>query len=149
MKNYLIANFRLHHFKSLGYRKLANIRKSMQICKPFVQKNICFCLLPYFLGKITLPQPVKCSTCKVLNFKFLILQYLTQPNVHTIIQTGEGKPVNPTPQAGFAPASYCCFFAVLWWMFLSLFVIFPSIIFLSLLTALCLQSIFYFPLAFV
>ena len=39
MKNYLLVNFRLHHFKSLGYRKLANIRKSMQIRKPFVQKN--------------------------------------------------------------------------------------------------------------
>ena len=33
------AYFRLHHFKNLSYRKLANICKSMQICKLFVQKN--------------------------------------------------------------------------------------------------------------
>ena len=39
MKNYLLANFRLHNLKILGYKKLANIRKSMQILKPFLQKN--------------------------------------------------------------------------------------------------------------
>ena len=57
MKNYLLANFRLHNFKSLGYRKLANVHKSMQIRKPFVEeeKN---CFLYKFLGKITSPQTV-------------------------------------------------------------------------------------------
>ena len=68
MNNYLIANFRLHHFISLGYRKLANIRKSMQIGKPFVQKNIFFCFLPNFLGKMTSPQPVKCSISNFYTF---------------------------------------------------------------------------------
>ena len=56
MKNYIFANFNLHNFKSLGYRKLANIRKSMQIQKPFVQKNKNNCFLYKFLGKITSPQ---------------------------------------------------------------------------------------------
>ena len=60
------------NFKSLGYRKLANIGKSMQIRKPFVQKKICF---PYkFLGKITSRQiiffPISNFCC-----------YLTQPNI--------------------------------------------------------------------
>ena len=68
MNNYLIANFRLHHFISLGYRKLANIRKTMQIGKPFVQKNIFFCFLPNFLGKMTSPQPVKCSISNFYTF---------------------------------------------------------------------------------
>ena len=54
MKNYLLANFRLHHFKSLGYRKRANIGKTMQICKQFVQKK--FFPLQICFGKITLPQ---------------------------------------------------------------------------------------------
>ena len=36
--NYVLANI-LHHFsKSVGYRKLENIRKSMQIRKQLVQK---------------------------------------------------------------------------------------------------------------
>ena len=60
MKNYLLANFRLHHFKSLGFKKLANIQKSMQIRMPFVQKNIFFCFLPNFFSKMASPQPVKC-----------------------------------------------------------------------------------------
>ena len=51
MKNYLLANFRLHHFKSLGSRKLANIQKSMQIRMPFVQKNIFFVFFLIFLEK--------------------------------------------------------------------------------------------------
>ena len=54
----LLANFRLNHFKSLVYRKLANIRKYMQIRKPFVQKNEKNCFLYKFLGKLTLPQIV-------------------------------------------------------------------------------------------
>ena len=58
MKNYLLANFRLHHFKRLGYRKLANIRQPMQICKPILQKNQKNCFLNKFLGKITSPQTV-------------------------------------------------------------------------------------------
>ena len=34
---YFLANFRLHHFKSVGYRKLANIRKSARhLCKNIV-----------------------------------------------------------------------------------------------------------------
>ena len=37
-KNYFSENFRLHHFRSVGYRKLANIQKSKQICMPFVHK---------------------------------------------------------------------------------------------------------------
>ena len=53
MKNYLLANFRLHHFKSLGYRKLEKIRKSRQICRLFEQKNLKNCFLYKFLGKIT------------------------------------------------------------------------------------------------
>ena len=57
----------------MGYRKLAKIRKSMQIREPFVQKKF-FCFLSIFLGKMTSPQPVKCS---ILNFWY----YLTQPNV--------------------------------------------------------------------
>ena len=39
MKNYLLANYRLHPFISLGSRKLANIQRSMQIRMPFVQKK--------------------------------------------------------------------------------------------------------------
>ena len=39
MKNYHSENFKLHIFKSLEYRKLANVHKSMQIRKSFVQKN--------------------------------------------------------------------------------------------------------------
>ena len=38
-QNYFLSNFLLHIFKSVGYRKLANIRKSMQICKPVVPKK--------------------------------------------------------------------------------------------------------------
>ena len=64
MKNYLLANFRLHHFKSFGYRKLANIRKSMQILKPFVQKKNSF--IYKFLGKIISPQFFS-------NFQFFLL----------------------------------------------------------------------------
>ena len=65
MKNYLLANYRLHPFISLGSRKLANIQRSMQIRMPFVQKKKNF--FHIFL--------VKCFTtsCKVLNFTFLIL----------------------------------------------------------------------------
>ena len=74
VKNYFLKNFRLHHCKILSYRKLANIRKSMQIRKPFVQKKILLCFLPNFFSKMTSPQPVKCS---ILNF----LYYLTQPTV--------------------------------------------------------------------
>ena len=76
MKNYLLANFRLHHLKSLSYRKLANIRKSMQIHKPFVQKNKKNCFLYKFLGKITLPQIVFFFPISIFCY------YLTQPNVH-------------------------------------------------------------------
>ena len=67
MKNYLLANVRLHHFKSLGYRKLANICKCMQIRKPFEQqqKN---CFLYKFLGKVTSPQTVFFP-----NFQFSLL----------------------------------------------------------------------------
>ena len=78
MKNYFLTNVRLHHFKSLSCRKLANIRKSMQIRKPFVQKNInFFCFLPNFFGKMTSLQPVKCS---ISNFWY----YLTQPILYGI-----------------------------------------------------------------
>ena len=58
MKNYFLANFRMHNFKSSGYRKLANVHKSMQIGTPFVQKNKKNCFLYKFLGKITSPQTV-------------------------------------------------------------------------------------------
>ena len=34
-----LSNFRPHHFKSVGYRNLAHIRKSMQIRKPFVHQT--------------------------------------------------------------------------------------------------------------
>ena len=68
MKNYLLANFRLHHFKSLGYRKFANISKSMQIRNPFVHKNIKNIFLYKFLGKITSPQ-----TVFLPNFQFSLL----------------------------------------------------------------------------
>ena len=37
---YFLSNFWLHIFKSVGNRKLANIRKSMQIRKPVVPKKI-------------------------------------------------------------------------------------------------------------
>ena len=68
MKNYLIENFRLHNFKSLGYRKLENVHKSMQIRKPFVQKIKIKCFLYKVLSKITSPQTVFFS-----NFQFSLL----------------------------------------------------------------------------
>ena len=75
MKNYLLANFRLHNFKGFGYRKLANVHKSMQICEPFVQKNKKQnCFLYKFLGKITSPKTV---FFPISNFCY----YLTQPTV--------------------------------------------------------------------
>ena len=43
-QNYFLSNFWLHIFKSVEYRKLANIRKSMQIRKPVVPKNFKKCL---------------------------------------------------------------------------------------------------------
>ena len=46
-----LANFWLHILKSGGYRKLANICKSMQIRKPVVQKNFFFKCLSIFLVK--------------------------------------------------------------------------------------------------
>ena len=70
----ILANFRLHHFKSVRCRKLANIRKSMQIRKLFVQKNKFFCFLPNFLCTMTSPQLVKCL---ISNFCY----YLTQPSI--------------------------------------------------------------------
>ena len=76
MKNYLLANFRLHNFKSLGYRKLANVHKSMQIRKPFVQKNKKIVSFTNFFGKITSPQTV---FFPISNFCY----NLTQPSVHT------------------------------------------------------------------
>ena len=79
MKNYLLANFRLHHFKSLGYMKLGNIRKSMQIRKPFVQKIKKLFPLQ-ILGKITLPQIVF-FFFQFPIFVFVFVQYLTQPTV--------------------------------------------------------------------
>ena len=52
MKNYLLANFRLRHFKILGSRKFANIQKSMQIRMPFVQKKyFLFVFFQLFLVK--------------------------------------------------------------------------------------------------
>ena len=77
MKDYLLAIFRMHHFISVGCRKLANIRKCMQIRKSFVQNNSNFCLLPNFFAKMTPPQPVKCS---ISNFWY----YLTHPTVHLL-----------------------------------------------------------------
>ena len=74
MKNYLLAYFRLHYFKSLSSRKLANNQKTMQIRMPFVQNNIYFCFLSNFLGKMASPQPVKYSISN-------LLYYLTQPTV--------------------------------------------------------------------
>ena len=62
MKNYLLANFRLHHFKIHA--------NSHAICA----KKYFFCFLPNFFGKMASPQPVKCS---ISNFWY----YLTQPNV--------------------------------------------------------------------
>ena len=41
----------MHIFKSVGYRKLANIRKSMQIRKPVVPKKIKKNAFPFFLVK--------------------------------------------------------------------------------------------------
>ena len=74
MKTYLLTNFILLHFKSLGYRKLANIQKFMQIRMPFVQTNIFFFFLPICFGKMASPQTVKCSIS-------ICLHYLTQPTV--------------------------------------------------------------------
>ena len=51
MKDYLLAIFRMHHFISVGCRKLANIRKCMQIRKPFVQKITIFVFFLTFLVK--------------------------------------------------------------------------------------------------
>ena len=48
----------MQHLKSLGYRKLANIRKSIQIRNLFVQKNKKNCFCYQILGKITSPQTV-------------------------------------------------------------------------------------------
>ena len=78
MKNYLLANFRLHHFKSLGYRKLANICKSMHIRKPFVQKNKKNCFLYKCLGKIISLEVV------FFYFKFLLLFDPAYCTVYTV-----------------------------------------------------------------
>ena len=43
------------YFKSVDYRKLAKIRKSMQICMPFVPKKFKKILTNYFY-EMTLPQ---------------------------------------------------------------------------------------------
>ena len=67
MKNYLLTNFRLHHFKSVGCRKLANVRKSIQICKPFMQKITIFVFFLTFLVK-----------CLISNLWY----YLTQPTTY-------------------------------------------------------------------
>ena len=75
MKNYLLANYRLHPFISLGSRKLANIQRSMQIRMPFVQKKKK--LLPYYFGKIASPHPVKCSISHFWYYltQTILLQY--------------------------------------------------------------------------
>ena len=48
-QNYFLSNFWVHIFKSVGYRKLANIRKSMQIRMPVVPKKIKKCLSIFWL----------------------------------------------------------------------------------------------------
>ena len=48
----------MHIFKSVGFRQLANIRKSMQIHKPDVPKKFFFKCLAIFWGKMSLPQTV-------------------------------------------------------------------------------------------
>ena len=56
--NYFLSNFSVHIFKSVGYRKLANVHKSMQIRKPVVTNIFFFKCLSYFFGKMSLPQTV-------------------------------------------------------------------------------------------
>ena len=76
----LLANFRLHHFKSVGCRKLANIWKSIQICKPSVQKITTFV---FFLIFVVNDFTTTC-TSKVFNSNFWY--YLTQPNPQPWLQ---------------------------------------------------------------
>ena len=77
-KNYFLSNFWLHICKSVWYRKLANICKSMQICKPFT-KYFFFKCLSIFWGKMSLPQTVYFS---ISNFWYK----LTQPTVYTVVR---------------------------------------------------------------
>ena len=46
-----IKFFWVHIFKSVGYRKLANILKSMQICSQLCQKNFFLNAFPFFSVK--------------------------------------------------------------------------------------------------
>ena len=76
MKNYLIANIRLHQKFWLQIAcKYSQIHANSQaIC---TQKYFFFLFLPNFFGKMTSLQPVKCS---ISNFWY----YLTQPILYGI-----------------------------------------------------------------
>ena len=63
----------LSAYLSVGYRKIANIRNSMQIRKPVVPKQNLKNAFPFFFGKMSLPHTVYFS---ISNF----LYKLTQPN---------------------------------------------------------------------
>ena len=60
-KNQILSTYEKLPFSKFQTASLANIQKSMQIHKPFAQKNIFFCFLPNYFGKMASPQPVKCS----------------------------------------------------------------------------------------
>ena len=61
----------------MGYRKIAKIHKSMQICMPFVQKNVLNNFLTNFFYEMTLPQTVYFP---ISNFWYK----LNQPTVHIL-----------------------------------------------------------------
>ena len=69
--NLLSVKF-LSAYLSVGYRKIANIRNSMQIRKPVVPKQNLKNAFPFFFGKMSLPHTVYFS---ISNF----LYKLTQP----------------------------------------------------------------------
>ena len=89
MINYLFVNFRLHHFKSLGYRKLANFHKSMQIRKPFVPK-IKNCFHYKFLGKKISP--------RIVFIQFSIFVTIWPSLVKNLVPSSPPPPVEPLCQ---------------------------------------------------
>ena len=70
-----IKNFWLHIFKSVGSRKLPNIRKSMQIRMPNLQRKKFKKFLSIFVGKMSLPQTVYFS---ISNFWYKLTQPIPQ-----------------------------------------------------------------------
>ena len=64
MKNYLLANFRMHHFLKFGLQKACKYSKIHANLHAICAKKYFF-FLPNFFGKMASPQPVKGSISKI------------------------------------------------------------------------------------